>query len=191
MPIDTKTSLLNAAEQAARQHGFDGFSYGDLATQVGIRKASIHHHFPAKADLAVALMARYSDTVKEACAQIDATAQTGAERLTQFIAFYRESMGEGSRLCLCVALSTNPHSLPDACVLQIAQFREMATAWLTEVFRAGRRDESIRGVGEESSEAIATLALLEGAQLGARGGGNPAIFDRAVVGLEARLHESA
>ena len=41
MAIDTKTTLLDSAEPAARARGFDGFSYADLAPEVGISKANI------------------------------------------------------------------------------------------------------------------------------------------------------
>lgn len=56
--MDTRTALLQSAERAARQRGYDGFSYADLAGDVGLRKASIHHHFPTKATLALALIER-------------------------------------------------------------------------------------------------------------------------------------
>jgi len=65
---DIKTALLDSAERAARRRGFDGFSYADLAKDMGIRKASIHHHFPTKAALSVALMKRYYINLKTACA---------------------------------------------------------------------------------------------------------------------------
>lgn len=59
MAMNTKTNLLNSAERVARTRGFDGFSYADLAADVGTIKASIHHHFASKAALAVTLMNRY------------------------------------------------------------------------------------------------------------------------------------
>ena len=71
MAADTKTTLLNSAERAARARGFDGFSYADLAADVGISKASIHHHFASKATLAVALMQRYYIDLEKVCTEID------------------------------------------------------------------------------------------------------------------------
>ncbi|QQP52679.1 Uncharacterized protein FKW44_004905 [Caligus rogercresseyi] len=64
MRIDTKTALLNSAEWLPVSRGFDGFSFADLAAEVGIRKASVHHHFPTKAALSVALMQRYCASFK-------------------------------------------------------------------------------------------------------------------------------
>ena len=48
MSITTKAALMNCAETQMRSKGYSAFSYADLAVEVGIRKASIHHHFPTK-----------------------------------------------------------------------------------------------------------------------------------------------
>ena len=84
--VDTKTNLMDAAEQQVRQKGADGFSYADLSAQVGIRKASIHYHFPTKSDLLTAIMARYS---QEVLATLDGYVDlfpTPKEQLIAFIA---------------------------------------------------------------------------------------------------------
>ncbi|MDP2026901.1 TetR/AcrR family transcriptional regulator [Sulfuriferula sp.] len=39
-----------------QRRGFNDFSYADIANEVGIRKASLHHHFPTKTDLGLALI---------------------------------------------------------------------------------------------------------------------------------------
>ena len=41
--------------------GFNGFSYADIASELGITKASLHYHFPGKAELGEALIERYAD----------------------------------------------------------------------------------------------------------------------------------
>jgi TetR/AcrR family transcriptional repressor of nem operon len=47
----TKTTLLDVAEELLLTRGYNGFSYNDIAEKVGIRKASIHYHFPSKSGL--------------------------------------------------------------------------------------------------------------------------------------------
>lgn len=187
MPADTKTALLNAAERAARSRGFDGFSYADLATDVGIRKASIHHHFPTKAALSAALMERYHDHLKSACTEIDAHQIGGSARLSAMIDIYRQAHDGGKSLCLCVAFSTGRDSLPDAVVHRIGRFRSMMIAWFSTVFAQGRSDGSIKDARHPADEAAALLPLLEGAQLAARAEENPELFERALALLHQRL----
>lgn len=187
MTVGTKTALLNSAEAAARRKGFDGFSYADLAADVGIRKASIHYHFPSKADLSLALITRYAEALRGHCAAIDAREATGAGRLSALVSEYTAALEGGQSLCLCVALSVSRNSLSDETLAQMAAFRQMMLGWLEAVFAAGQADGTIRGVNDPAMEAAAVLPLLEGAQLTARAGRDVALFDAAVAVLRARL----
>lgn len=182
MKTDTKTALLDAAEHATRHRGIDGFSYADLAAEVGIRKASIHYHFPTKADLSVAMLQRYRAEMERLR---DETAESApaAERLAAIVARYREALGGGERLCLCVALIASVESLSLEMLDEIARFRTMMCAWLTDVFRQAAEDGSIAHTADPAAEAAAALALLEGAQLAARAAGDAAPFGHAVTRL--------
>lgn len=184
---ETRTALLDSAERAARRSGFDGFSYADLAADVGIRKASIHHHFPTKAALSVALIQRYIAQMRDACADIDKSHDTGGGRLFALIDRYRLAMDGGKSLCLCVSFSTSRDSLSPEVIAAIRDYRIMMIGWSATVFARGRADGSIAHVGDPMAEAAATLPLLEGAQLAARAEENPARFETAVQMLMARL----
>lgn len=56
---DKKNEILDCAQTLIQKRGYNGFSYADISSTVGIRKASIHHHFSTKVDLAVAVVERY------------------------------------------------------------------------------------------------------------------------------------
>ncbi len=187
MATDTKTNLLNSAERVARTRGFDGFSYADLAKDVGITKASIHHHFASKAELAVALMKRYYDDLEIACAEIDAQNETGAARLNALISRYHGALEDGQSLCLCVSFSTSTQSLSDDTVAEMNRFRKMITDWLSKAFALGQQDGTIKGVDDPVQEATAALPLLEGAQLAARVAKDPDRFSAALDILTSRL----
>ena len=187
MPTDTRTALLDSAERAARTRGFDGFSYADLAKDVGIRKASIHHHFPTKAALSAAIMQRYYIDFEKACANIDATQTSGGARLNALIEQYRDALDGGKSLCLCVSFSTSRESLPPEVIVQLSRFRTMAITWLQTTFETGQSDGTIAGVKDPISEAAAALPLLEGAQLAARAQESSRLFDNATALLLDRI----
>ena len=188
MTTDTKTNLLNSAERAARRRGFDGFSYADLAADVGITKASIHHHFASKAALAVALMQSYYAKLETACREIDQDHATAAGRLAALITRYRGALDGGQGLCLCVSFSTSTESLSAETIAEMDRFRTMMTDWLAEVFALGQTDGTILHVVDPAVEAAAALPLLEGAQLSARVTQDPQRFDTAIQILSMRLH---
>ncbi len=185
--MKTRIKLMDSAEKLARKHGYDGFSYADLAQEVGIRKASIHHHFPTKADLAYAVMQRYRNVFFEALADVVAEKGKASECLRAYVDLYRQASHDGSTLCLCVSFSISRESLHREVLDEIERFHEDSISWLQALFLLAKTDQSIAGVGDPLEEACACLALVEGAQLIARLVGSAASYDRAVVQLESRL----
>lgn len=185
--MDTKTALLDCAEDAVRARGFNGFSYADLAASVGIRKASIHYHFPTKADLALALVERYSANFFAALDGIAATNATGGARLSAYVATVRQALGGGTKLCLCVAFCVGRDGLSAAVLEELDAFHATVAAWLQEAFALGKADGSISAVIAPEIEAPACLAQMEGAQLIARAAGDTGRFDSAAAGLLARV----
>ena len=53
---ETPQRLMDLAEAHIRDAGYRGFSFRDLAAELGIKSASVHHHFPTKATLAAAVI---------------------------------------------------------------------------------------------------------------------------------------
>lgn len=185
--MDTRTALLDSAEIAARQRGYDGFSYADLARDVGIRKASIHHHFSTKADLALHLIERYAASFSEALSDIQSSPSVASEKLRAYHALYRDALAGGTQLCLCVSFSAGRDSLSAPVLEALNRFHKDSMAWLAEVYRAAESDGSVSGVTDTDAEAGATLALMEGAQLLARAAADLTQFDHATAAFLARL----
>ncbi|MEO1574454.1 MAG: TetR/AcrR family transcriptional regulator [Pseudomonadota bacterium] len=185
--MDTRDALLTAAEDVCRKRGYDGFSYADLAREVGIRKASIHHHFPTKADLAVALIDSYSDAFFAALERIEQRHETSAGRLRAYLSRYRRALEGGESVCLCVSMSLGRDRLSDAGLAGLKRFHERSHAWLLRAFEQAQSDQGVRDLGAPVDEARACLAMVEGAQLIARALGRSAAFDHAVKTFSARL----
>lgn len=185
--MDTRTALLNSAETAARQRGYDGFSYADLARDVGIRKASIHYHFPTKTNLVLELTDRYAAQFTDALSSIDAAKTTAASRLQAYHAIYRGALAGGTQLCLCVVLSAGRDSLTDPVLNRLSQFHHDSIAWLHGAYSMAAKDGSVSNLADPKAEAHAALALMEGAQLLSRAAKNITPFDQATAVFLSRL----
>lgn len=57
--LSSRERILVAATKIAQAHGYSGLNFRDLAEAVGIKAASIYHHFASKADLGAAVARRY------------------------------------------------------------------------------------------------------------------------------------
>lgn len=184
---DTRTKLLDTAETLVRRKGAEGFSYADMSAAIGIRKASIHYHFPAKTDLLNALMTRYARSVMGRLRTAQTEAASAAEQVDAFLSLYREALGEGDCVCLCVAYSLSPEVLNDATRTAISEFRMAVIDWLTTAFLSAENDQTINSVARPDQEAHAALALVEGAQVSARFSNDTRLYDKAVAGFRNRL----
>jgi TetR/AcrR family transcriptional repressor of nem operon len=190
MSSDIRSSLIDAATDQVRQHGYSAFSYADLVDVVGIRKPSIHHHFPTKEDLGVAMVTAYTERVLEQLDRIDSDIDDPIERLRAYAQLYREGLKAGQG-CLCGVLASEVAVLPQRVQAGIRQFFKLNIRWLERTLRGGltgaSRSAVLRADLEPRREARTVLATLQGATFVALSLREPASFDQAVMGLLSGL----
>src|SRR5947209_18085054 len=99
MSSSAREAILAAAKRTAQAHGYGGLNFRDLAAEVGIKAASIHYHFPTKADLGAAVAQRYWLDTK---AELEAMAEAEEPRacLLRYPGIFRRSLVNGNRWCL-------------------------------------------------------------------------------------------
>src|SRR5215212_1986418 len=110
---DTSQRILDVAERLVQTRGFNGFSYADIADALKVTKASLHYHFPAKADLGKRLIERYERNFLAALEQIDREARDGREKLRRYAGIYGDVV-RANRMCLCGMLAAEFGTLPEA-----------------------------------------------------------------------------
>jgi TetR/AcrR family transcriptional repressor of nem operon len=173
--------ILDVAQGLLQTRGYNGFSYKDIAQAVGIRTASLHYHYPSKADLGTALAARYRSRFKDELQGIAATWGTARQRLERYAGLYGATLRNGNRLCLCGMLGAEMATLPEAIRNEVTGFFRDNEAWLDDVVAAGREAGELRSMEAPADQARLFLAVLEGAMIVARGTGEASCFDAAVA----------
>lgn len=185
---DTRTHILDVAQGLMQQCGFNAVSYADIGKQLGIRNASIHHHFPSKAELGTELARRYRQRVKEVLLTLSAAELSPASMLEQYVAAYHAVIHGDGRICLCTALAGDYGTLPEAMQREVQSFFALNERWLTDVLRQGQNAGHFRLSESPRDTALGLLATLEGAMLLARVRQEPPLFfqvmDRSLRGLQ-------
>ena len=175
---DTATQILDVAERLAQTRGFNGFSYADIAGELGVTKASLHYHFPSKADLGTSLIERYSAAFASALAGIEQSGAPAITRLQRYVSIYGDVLKAG-RICLCGMLAAEYTTLPAGMQEAIRRFFDFNEGWLTRLLEAGRTDGTVAFDGSAAEAARAITSALEGAMLLARPYGGAARFESA------------
>jgi TetR/AcrR family transcriptional repressor of nem operon len=171
LPSSTPQRILDVAEQLAQTRGFNGFSYADVAQELLVTKASLHYHFPSKADLGCALIVRYRQVFGRALEAIDQQARTARDKLRRYVALY-DSVMRKNRMCLCGMLAAEYATLPTPMQEELRQFFDANEVWLATVLEDGRLAGDITFRGPVRQRARTILGSLEGAMLVARAYGD-------------------
>jgi TetR/AcrR family transcriptional repressor of nem operon len=164
---DTASRILDIAERLVQSRGFNGFSYADVASELGISKASLHYHFAGKAELGEALIRRYAARFAEALDQIGRRGGSAPAKLDAYAQLYADVLRQ-ERMCLCGMLAADYDTLPQPMRDAVIRFFDDNEAWLTAVLEQGDQEGSLHLSGSAREAAQAIVGGLEGAMLIAR-----------------------
>ena len=184
---DTSDRILDVAEELIQTQGYNGFSYQDVADRIGIRKASVHHHYSGKAVLAAAVVERYRARWLETLATIDDELSDPRKKLERYFEPFRATIRTADRACLCGMLGAEFASLEPALREQVKGFFNDNKQWLAKLLKQGKGTGAFDFRGTAASEADLIFSCLEGALLVARACGDAEKFDAVVDQLKARL----
>ncbi len=174
--MDTKEAILSAARMASQAHGYGGLNFRDLAAEVGIKAASLHYHFPSKADLGAAVAKRYWQDIAAELATMRSALPDAADCLHRYPMIFRRSLENGNRICLCSFMAAEYDDLPDAVKEEVENFANVNVSWLSETLAAAGLTDLAKG--EKRARAI--FAAISGAQLLARSRADISLFDELV-----------
>jgi TetR/AcrR family transcriptional repressor of nem operon len=187
---DTSAQILDIAERLVQIRGFNGFSYANVASELEISKASLHYHFPSKAELGEALIRRYAARFGEALEAIDRRGGDAGDKLEAYANIYTQVLRD-HRMCLCGMLAAEYETLPEPMRDAIIGFFDSSEAWLTRVLQQGHDEGRLRLSGSARDTAQTIVSSLEGALLIARPYGDVARFEAAVTRLLTSLDSAA
>ena len=183
--LDTAAQVLDVAERLVQRQGFNGFSYADIAAELGLTKAALHYHFASKADLGEALLARYAARFAMALDVLDESGADAPAKLEGYTNLYLDVL-RNERMCLCGMLAAELQTLPPPMRKAVVNFFDDNERWLAGVLEEGRDEVTIRFQGPSAERARVIVGALEGAMLVARTYGEVARFETAASQL---VHE--
>jgi len=162
---------MDLAEAHIRNAGYGSFSFRDLAQEIGIKSASVHHHFPTKATMAAAVARRYGDRFLNSVAK--QPNETGEDVIAAYRSAFRNAFTRDGRMCLCGVLGAEAGGLSPEVAAEILSF-----------FRRCIEDLSRRLGGDDAeARAFHIMATFEGGMMLSRAYQDVDAFDQAVAGL--------
>jgi TetR/AcrR family transcriptional regulator, transcriptional repressor for nem operon len=182
-----REEILRCAQSLIVAGGYNGFSYADISEVVGIRNASIHHHFPTKASLVRELVSQYRKKVKAGLAEVGRTPKP-LKQLQVYAEYWESCIKDGTLpICVCALLATEMPVLPREVADEVRGHFQDLSAWITSVLQRGIKDKSIQLDKRAAVEAEIFIASVHGALLSARAHGDAKMFGAIIHPVLSRL----
>jgi TetR/AcrR family transcriptional repressor of nem operon len=135
MMTNTKEKIVELSRDVIQQIGYQSFSYKLVAEQLKIKNAAIHHYFPAKDDLAIAVIEKdkgdFATMIK--CMETASPAEKVEAILHNYITYYHE----GHKLCLISTFGSIYNNIPEKIQKAVQQHMDIIKDWMTAVFKEG------------------------------------------------------
>ncbi len=161
---DMREAIMDAAERRMRQGGYGAFSFRDIAAEVGVKSSTVHYYYPAKEDLAAAVVHRYTDLV---VARFDEALKTNPDPTQVWVKGVGGTACENG-MCPGTLMGAMSQDLPPKVALEVKRFFQM------------HLDKAI-AAGLTPAAAAQLVALTMGAMVVANAMGDPSYYDRATA----------
>lgn len=185
---NTSQNILHCARSLIAAGGYNGFSYADIAKTIGIRNASIHHHFPSKAILVTTLVTQYREEAEAGISALERNVPDPVAQLRAYVGFWEACIVDATApLCVCAMLASEIPVLPEEIALEVRAHFRTISAWLASVFERGVKQGRFQLTASAKMEAEIFMAATHGAMLSARAYGDANMFGAIVHPVLARL----
>lgn len=181
---DTRGEIVRTARRLLLSHSYLGLNFQELADRIGIRKASLYHHFPSKLAVGQAVIddsaqrfQRWSDTIDHLPA---------AQQLQAYVQMLRDALAAGGMVCPIGATAGEWDGLEPELQDTVKRFHLQQLAWLeARAARLPKPSSAQPGSATMSPRQWAAHfnATCQGALLNARLHGDLALYDLSVAPL--------
>ncbi|HUH39334.1 MAG TPA: TetR/AcrR family transcriptional regulator [Castellaniella sp.] len=170
------SEIADQAKQLLVAGGYSGFSYADVSQRVHICKASIHHHFPSKAELVRTVVARNRIEARDSRANLDRQCPDPLSRLETYANHWSDLICGGTSVCICVMLAAELPMIPEEVAVEVRGSFEDLAAWLATVLEDGEKAGQFRLRDNAQVDALVFLSTVHGAMLTSRALNKPEVF---------------
>jgi len=184
--MDMKETILEVAQRLIQQRGVNGFSYADIAKEVGVSKPSLHHHFATKSELVTRLFEKYTEQLLDHLSSLDRNSDSVKDKINGYCDLYRVSLNK-ERICLGGMLSAEVLTLESDIKPLLSRFFKRQQEWLTEVLEQGEVSGELSLTTSADKQATVIIATLQGALVASRATETNVFFEHSIEGLMSAI----
>ncbi len=155
-----REEIINVTLDLIIDKGFDNLSYQDISNIVGIRKASIHYHFPHKVDLGIAVCDYMDALYDELIVKVD-NVNSIERKLDIYFEFYNPGNKKNTSPYFSLLSSYNTSS--DLMQEKLSIICDKEYALLEDILKKGIKNNEFELSGPLDLQVITMLSAVKGA----------------------------
>jgi len=178
-PPSTREEILSVTRNFIQTRSYLGFSFQDVADEVGIRKASLYYYFRTKEALGVGVL---NEASHEFHRWTDTTSGSAEVKLNAYFNLYRWDLRAGAAMCPAGATVPGWDCIELNLRGAVLALRDQQIRWLTGVFSADPRNRR-----RAADLAAFVFAACQGALLSARMTGEVEDFECVIAHIRTTI----
>jgi len=155
----TREKIIELGENLIRTKGYNGFSYQDISSELGIKNAAIHYYFPSKENLGTSIVKTNIQRFEEMIDNMHSRNFDEWQQLDTFIKIYIKSQRE-QKLCIVGSLGPDFNTLNESTKTELVKMTEIILAWLSDILNTGRGKKLFAFDEEPQNKAMIIFSSL-------------------------------
>jgi Transcriptional regulator len=140
--LNTKAKALELGGYYLQTLGFNGFSFQNIADELGIKKASLHYYFPSKEDFGLSLIEEYEKAYIAFTEKLSPL--SAPKKLDQMFQMFYRMTDDGKKICPTGVLCSDFNSLSKGMKKRLLAFYELQRSWLKETLKQGIQEKEFK-----------------------------------------------
>ena len=163
--LHTRDKIVELGRNIVQRVGYHSFNYKQIATTLAIKNAAIHHYYPAKEDLGVAIVKKDHEDFQQMKQRLatQTPLQNVEALLNNYISYFK-----GGQLCVIGTFEVALYEVPERIKLATGDYLEDIDMWLKDAMQKGLDNNDFHFKQSAAELAELWLAALPGALLAGR-----------------------
>jgi TetR/AcrR family transcriptional regulator, transcriptional repressor for nem operon len=155
----TRERIIELGEEFILTKGYNGFSYQDISSVLGIKNAAIHYYFPNKENLGASILKTNIQRFEEMVENMQNRKFDEWKQLESFMKIYLKSNRE-NKICIIGSLGTDINTLPAPIHKELTKMIERIMEWMEKILDSGKEKGLFEFRISPQEQALRILGML-------------------------------
>lgn len=158
---NTRERIVELGRDFIQKIGYHAFKYQLIAQELNIRNAAIHHYYPNKEDLGVAIIQKDQVDFRNIARSVEKRSAT--EKLETLLSIYQNYCSDGKNLCVLGACSSSFNDIPESMQIAATDYHNEMQQWMMDTFAQGKASGEFTFTSTPENLAALWSAAMPGA----------------------------